>query len=399
MTPFSAFFIFLAGVAIAEHNADNNAPAVNQAPKATTPSPTQTSKDLNRGGTYGSKEVLDFQALAACKDADAAQANQCGNFPQLAAMPMGKEDWLALAKKSVTSFALGFGQTDFGGSNKNGPAALTSSEFFPEILNIGLTPRGKTNLSREFEPKKGYKSVSYDLRICSLGGRVRVKVTDKSPLDELSKPDTINTQESACEEIQFSTEPSILSSVLTQVESGSGKSFNLTSKGQVARTIHGKRYAGSVISLNQDLDLTGDTPSLSYNDGAIGYCVGTATSGNNWDQQCLKSGVVMDGFRLTKNFHGNKVTFPGVSYVALSLADGVDKSNKPIQNKYEMVGKDIEIAKGATVPTSGVLTVVGNAGEKVRLVFKDKSVDIVRVNAINQITETVTLPSGELLSK
>jgi hypothetical protein len=173
----------------------------------------------------------------------------------------------------------------------------------------------------------------------------------------------------------------------------------LTSKGQVARTIHGKRYAGSVISLNQDLDLTGDSPSLSYNDGAIGYCVGTATSGNNWDQQCLKSGVVMDGFKLTKTFLGSKVAFPGVSYVALSLADGIDKANKPIQNKYEMVGKDLEIAKGATIPTSGVLTVVGQAGEKVRMIFKDKSVDVLRLNASNQVTETVTLQSSDLIGK
>jgi hypothetical protein len=398
MTPFSAFFIFLTGVAIAEHNADDKTAPATQLPKATAPA-TQSSKELTRGGSYSGKEVLDFQSNAACKDADAANASNCGNFPQLATVPASKEDWLALARKSVTSFALGFGQTDFGGSNKNGPAALTTSEFFPEILNIGLTPRGKTNLSREFEPTKGYKAVSYDLRICSLGGRVRVKVTDKSPLDELSKPDTINTQESACEEIQFSTEPSILSSVLTQVESGSGKSFNLTSKGQVARTIHGKRYAGSVISLNQDLDLTGDTPSLSYNDGAIGYCVGTPTSGNNWDQQCLKSGVVMDGFRLTKTFLGSKVAFPGVSYIALSLADGVDKANKPVQNKYEMVGKDLEIAKGAAVPSSGVLTIVGNAGEKVRMIFKEKSVDVVRLSSSNQVTETVTLPSSDLLSK
>lgn len=398
MTPFSAFFIFLTGVAIAEHNADNKTPPAGTSPIAQAPAP-EASKDISRGGSYSGKEVLDFQSNVACKDADAANANACGNFPLLATVPATKADWLALAKKSITSFTLGFGQTDFGGNNKNGPAALTTSEFFPEILNIGLTPRGKTNLSREFEPTKGYKAVSYDLRICSLGGRVRVKVTDKAPLDEISKPDTINTQESGCEELQFSTEPSIVSSVLTQVEKGSGKLFNLTSKGQVARTIHGKRYAGSVISLNQDLDLTGDSPSLSYNDGAIGYCVGTATSGNNWDQQCLKSGVVMDGFKLTKTFLGSKVAFPGVSYVALSLADGIDKANKPIQNKYEMVGKDLEIAKGATIPTSGVLTVVGQAGEKVRMIFKDKSVDVLRLNASNQVTETVTLQSSDLIGK
>ncbi|HEX4879656.1 MAG TPA: hypothetical protein VFV39_07425 [Limnobacter sp.] len=406
MTPFSAFALFITAAITHQHLSE---PAeVTPAGASTTVAPTPAAvqapaaqvQAVERGANYDAKDVLQFKNASVCQDASIADPKLCGNFPKLTALPMQESDWLELAQKAVMSFTLGFGQTEFAAQSGKAPVNLNTTQFFPEVLRAGLNPSGYANIQKEFNTPKATQNVSYDLRICSLGGRLRTSVLDVSPIDQLNKADSFTIAESACEELNFRTDPSVLSSVFTAIQSAENKQFELNSQGQVARVIGKTRYAGSVANLKQRLDMRGNSTVIDYTDGALGYCIGASQGNVAWDQQCLKTGVVMDGLRVKKVIQAdNTAQFPGTSYIALSLADGLDAAQKPRQLMYEMVGKDLAIAPKAFAPTEGIMTLVGHQGEKIRMHFNGDQIRVVRLNGMGETLAEKTIQASQIQNK
>ncbi|HEX4916608.1 MAG TPA: hypothetical protein VFV43_01790 [Limnobacter sp.] len=405
MTPFSAFALFITAALTHQHlTQPEQGGSSNTAEAASIPSPAAATKvDLdraNRGASYDPKEVLQFKNASVCQDASVADPKLCGNFPKLTALPNQENEWLELAQKAIMSFSLGFGQTEFAAKSGSAPVNLNTTQFFPEVLRAGLNPSGYANIQKEFNTQKATQTVSYDLRICSLGGRLRTSVVDANPIDKLNTSDSFTIAESACEELNFRTDPSILSSVFTAIQSAENKQFELSSQGQVARVIGNTRYAGSVANLKQKLDMQGNNTVIDYLDGALGYCIGANQGAVAWDQQCLKTGVVMDGLRVKKVIQADSTAqFPGTSYIALSLADGLDTTQKPRQLMYEMVGKDLAFAPKAFAPTDGTMTVVGHQGEKIRIHFKGEQIRIARLNGQGEALAEKTIQATQIQSR
>ncbi|WP_370264096.1 hypothetical protein [Limnobacter sp.] len=404
MTPFSAFALFVSAALTHQHLTQTDAqqseaPAVPLAVE--TPSASALPAPVKRGGNFAAKDVLQFKGGNICQDASAADPNLCANFPRLTGVPMDEAQWLELGQKAVLSFTLGFGQTEFSSQSGKAPVNLNTTQFFPEVLRAGLTPKGYGNVQKEFNTKDATQTISYDLRICSLGGRLRASVVDSNPINQVGVADSFTISESACEEMNFRTDPSVLSSVFTAIQKAEDRQFELSSQGQVARMIGKMRYAGSVANLKQNLNLKGNTAVIDYLDGALGYCIGTGVSTTMaWDQQCLKTGVVMDGLRVKKVLQGDGVArFPGTSFIALSLANGVDENNKPRQSMYEIVGKDLAFAPNAFTPSEGVMTVVGHQGDKIRIQFKGENIRMTRLNSLGETLGEKTISSVQVQTK
>lgn len=394
MTPFSAFALFITAAFTHQHltQPEQQAGANETAQASVAP--------VTRGATYEAKEVLKFINAAACQDVSTADPTLCGHFPKLTPLPSQENDWMELAQKAVVSFSLGFGQTEFSGKSGKAPVNLNTTQFFPEVLRAGLNPSGYANIQKEFNTQKATQTVSYDLRICSLGGRLRTSIVDSTPVDQLNPKDSFTIAESACEELNFRTDPSVLSSVFTAIQRSENKQFELNSQGQVARVIGKVRYAGSVANLKQRLDMRDDNTVIDYLDGALGYCIGTNQAAVAWDQQCLQTGVVMDGLRVKKIIQADQAArFPGTSYIALSLADGLDTSQKPRQLMYEIVGKDLAFAPKAFSPTEGIMTIVGHRGEKIRLHFNGEQIKISRMSEIGETLAEKTILASQIQAK
>ncbi|MCQ8897498.1 hypothetical protein NQT62_13740 [Limnobacter humi] len=394
ITPFSAFALFVTSAVAHQHysQADGN-PTPPTAPLA---APRTTDDTASRGKSYTAKDVLVFQSAEQCQQAGPSDAKLCGDFPKLNPIPSKDSEWLELAKKAVVSFSLGFGQTDFGTKSAQSAVNLNAAQFIPEVLRVGFNPTGYANTKRDFDAAKNTKTLSYDLKICALGGRVRASVSDHAPIDQWSAPDRFSIAESACEELSFRTDPSVLSSLLTEITRSDAKQFELQSQGQLGRIIGKTRYAGSVASLKQRIDLSGDQPVIDYLDGAIGYCSSYKAS-VDWNSQCALNGVVMDGLRVRKQIQTHRSVFPGTSYVALSMADGLGENKQPKQAMYDMVGQDLAIQQGAFVPTEGTMTVVGRQGEKIRLQFSDEKITATRLNALGEATGQAQLSAKQIM--
>ncbi len=389
MSPFSAFFLLASGAVLHAQHAENS-------PSVSATESTPNTVAIARGRKFSAREVLSIKTVDECQKQEQAFPELCAQFPKLSAIGEDQNSWLELANQAALSFALGFGKTELDAKSKDASVGLTTTQFFPQVLRTGLDPKNMPNTTKEFETDKGYKSVAYDLKICSLGGRIRARVMDKAPINTLGTDDSFSISEQNCEELNFRTEPTVLSSVFTEIKSQQNQRWELLSQGQVGRIIGNKRYAGSVLNLRQELEYNDNVQAIHYTDGAIGYCVGQASDNTSWDEQCAKTGVIMDSLNVRAQHQKDFLHFPEVSYVALSIASGKHQE-KP--NQYEMVTNNLTIAKGAALPTAGTLTLVGHQGEKVRMHFNDTIINVQRLNQMGELIGEVSLTASALAGR
>jgi len=390
MSPFSAFFLLASGAVLhAQHNDDSAS--------VTETKPVTSATAFARGRSFPAREVLNIKTVDACEKQEQAFPELCTQFPKLAMIGDDQNAWLELANKAALSFVLGFGQTELNAKSREGAVGLTTTQFFPQVLRTGLDPKNMPNTQKDFDAGKGYKSVAYDLRICSLGGRIRARVMDKAPIDSLGTDDAFAISEQNCEEVNFRTEPTVLSSVFTEIKNQQNQRWELLSQGQVGRVIGNKRYAGSVLNLRQVLENDTESQTRHYTDGAIGYCVGNAKDTLSWDEQCAKTGIIMDSLNVRAQLQNDALYFPQVSYIALSIAnENNTEVGQSAPSQYELVTKDLTIAKGAALPTAGTLTLVGHQGEKVRMHFENDTVKVQRLNNMGELVGEVSVPAAAL---
>ncbi|MDX1669471.1 MAG: hypothetical protein R3194_08645, partial [Limnobacter sp.] len=367
--------------------------------EAPAPSVVKVAPMPERGQQFEVSDVFNFNMTKVCRLPEGANPILCQEQPLLTAIPADQTLWQGLAAQAVKSFMFGFGQTDYASKSPSAPVALNYNDLLPQVIRNGVGDQSLPNYSKTLYPKQNYETITYDAKICSQGGRVRVRMLDQLPLGELSVGDAFSIGEVACVEPGFTSSATFLTSMFSDIRAKNGESLSVVTKGQMGRQIGAKQYAGSVLELEQDILVGEKGSTITYRDGAVGHC-GTALPGTiDWDKQCLETGVVMDGLRLTKQISAKGVNFPGVSYIAFSQAGGVTADNQPVQNKFELVGNDVQIAHGANHPTGGMLTLVGSDGHKVRLQFGGSQVKLTRFDVQGNLEKEITMPTATLIQQ